>query len=139
MTKRQRRLTVTLTGSLSDTSEYRVTSVSLGDVIDKLLNQYGLSNTSSSEKSNLSSTSVRGEKVDNLDTGLENLGSGRLVDESRGIGVNGTGGNGLDRSTFIDGLTDNVDDTSETSRSDGDLNGSTSVDNFLSTNETLSS
>jgi peptide chain release factor 1 len=113
--------------------------VSLGNVVDKLLNQYSLSDTSSSEESNLSSTSVRGEEIDDLDTGLENFGSGRLVDECGRVGVNGAGSDGLDRTTFIDGFTDNVDDTSETSRSDGDLDRSSSVDNFLSTNETLSS
>ncbi len=50
--------------------------MSLGDVVDEFLNQDSLSDTSTSKETNLSTTSVRSEQVDNLDTGLENL-SGR--------------------------------------------------------------
>jgi hypothetical protein len=49
----------------------------------------GLSDSSSTEESDLSSSSVRSEEVDNLDSGLKDLGGGGLVDERRGVGVNG--------------------------------------------------
>ncbi len=81
---------VTLTSSLTDTGEDGVTTVSLGDVVDKLLNQHGLSDTSTTEQSDLSTTSVRSEEIDNLDTGLENLGGGRLVNERWSLGVDGS-------------------------------------------------
>ena len=49
--------------------------MSLGDVVDKFLNQHGLSDTGTTEKTNLSTTSIRSEEVDDLDSGLQNLGS----------------------------------------------------------------
>ena len=49
--------------------------MSLGDVVDELLNQDGLSDTGTSEETNLSTTGVGSKKVDNLDTGFENLSS----------------------------------------------------------------
>lgn len=80
---------VSLSGSLSDTSEDGVTSVGLGDVVDELLDEDGLSDSGSTEKSNLSSSGVGGEEVDDLDSGLENLSGGRLVNEGGSVGVDG--------------------------------------------------
>jgi peptide chain release factor 1 len=102
---------VTLSGSLTDTGEDRVTTVSLGDVVDELLNEHSLSDTGTTEKSDFTTSGVRGEQVDDLDTGLENLGSGRLVDESGSIGVNGQHLDTLDLSTLVKGLTDDGHDS----------------------------
>ena len=102
---------VTLTGTLADTGEDGVTTVSLGDVVDKLLNEDGLADTGTTEQTNLSTTGVGGEQVDDLDTGDENLSRGRLLDELRGVSVNGGELVGLDRTTLINGVTSDVDDT----------------------------
>ena len=48
----------------------------LGDVVNQLLNQDSLPDTSTTEETNLTTTSVGGEEVDDLDTSLEDL-SGR--------------------------------------------------------------
>ena len=66
--------TVTLTGTLADTGEDRVTTVGLGDVVDELLNEDSLADTGTAEETNLASTGVRGEQVDDLDTSDEYLG-----------------------------------------------------------------
>jgi len=55
---------VALTGTLADTSEDRVTSVGLGDVVDQLLDKHSLSDTGTSEETDLSSSSVGGKQVD---------------------------------------------------------------------------
>jgi hypothetical protein len=55
---------VTLTGTLTDTGEHRVTTVSLGDVVDQLLDKHSLSDTGTSEETDLSSTGVGGKQVD---------------------------------------------------------------------------
>ena len=102
---------VTLSGSLTDTGEDRVTTVGLGDVVDELLNEHSLSDTGTTEKTDLSTSGVGGEQVDDLDTGLEDLGSGRLVDEGRSIGVDGRHLDTLDLSTLVNGLTDHVHDS----------------------------
>lgn len=52
---------VTLTGTLTDTSEDGVTTVGLGDVVDELLNEDSLSDTSTTEQTNLSTTGVGSE------------------------------------------------------------------------------
>jgi hypothetical protein len=97
--------------------------VGLGDVVDELLNQDGLTDTGTTKESNLSTTSVGGEKVDDLDTGLENLSLGRLVDELGSVGVDRTGADSLDGAALVDRLTNDVDDTTERSGTDGDLDG----------------
>jgi len=51
--------------------------------------EHSLSDSGSTEKSNLSSSSVRSEEIDDLDSGLKNLSGGRLVDEGRSVGVDG--------------------------------------------------
>ena len=50
--------------------------MSLGDVVNEFLDQHGLSDTGTSEQTNLSTTSVGGEQVDNLDASLQDLSSG---------------------------------------------------------------
>lgn len=131
--------TVTLAGTLSNTGEDRVSSVGLGDVVDELLNEDSLSDSSSTEESNLSSTRVRSEEIDDLDTGLEDFGSGRLVDELRGVGVDGAHGDTDDGSTLVDGLSNDVHDATKAGGSDGDEDGGASVDDLLSANESLGS
>lgn len=152
---------VTLTGTLTDTTEHGVTTVGLGDVVlkrskykpfdpnfeckkeragnpyNQLLNEHGLTDTGTTEETNLTTTGVGGEQVDNLDTGDKNLGRGGLVDERRGIGVNGSELGGLDGTTLVNGVTSDVDDTAESGGTDGDGDGSTSVLGDDTTGETL--
>lgn len=111
----------------------------LGDVVDELLDEDGLSDSGSTEESNLSSTGVGGEEVDDLDSSLEDLGGGRLVNEGGGVGVDGAVGDSVDGSTLVDGLSDNVDDATEAAGADGDHDGVSGVDDLLATNESLGS
>ena len=50
--------------------------MSLSNVVNQLLNQDSLSDTSTTEETNLSTTSVGGKEIDDLDTGFKDL-SGR--------------------------------------------------------------
>ena len=72
---------------------------------DELLNEHSLSDTGTSEETNLSTTSVGGKKIDDLDTGGENLSRGGLFDELRRVGVDRSVLGGLDGTTLVDGLT----------------------------------
>jgi hypothetical protein len=128
---------VTLSSSLTDTGEDGVTTVCLGDVVDQFLNQDGLTDTGTTEQSNLTTSGVRSQQVDDLDTSLQNFGSGGLVNESGCIGVNRGKLDTFDGSSLIDGLTDNVHDSTEGLGTDGDGDGCTSVDNLLTSNETI--
>lgn len=111
--------------------------MSLGDVVNQLLDKHSLADTSTSEETDLATTSVGSQKVDDLDTGLKNFGGGRLLDESRGIGVNGELLVSLDGTTLINGLANDVHDTAKGALADGDHDGGTGVDDLLTTDETL--
>jgi hypothetical protein len=130
---------VTLTGTLSDTGEDRVTSVVLGNVVDQLLNEDSLSDTGTSEETNLTTTSVGGEQIDDLNTGNKNLRDDRLVNELRSLAMDGGRLLGVDGTALVDGLTDNVDDTAQALGTDGNSDGGTSVLDGLATDQTLSS
>lgn len=63
---------VTLAGSLSDSGEDRVTSVSLGNVVDQLHDKDSLADSGTAEKTDLTSLGVRGQQIDDLDTKTRN-------------------------------------------------------------------
>jgi len=109
----------------------------LGDVVDEFLNQDRLSDTSTSEETNFSTTGVGGKEIDDLDTGFQNLGGSGLVNEGRGVGVNGGKLDTLDWATLVDGLTNDVHDTAKSSGTDRDHDGVASVDNLGTANETF--
>ena len=60
----------------------------LGDVVNELLNEHSLTDTGTTEKTNLSTTSVGSKEIDDLDTSLQNLGGGGLFSERGRFGVN---------------------------------------------------
>ena len=105
---------------------------------NQLLDEHGLTDTGTTEETNLTTTSVGGEQVDDLDTGHENLGLGGLLDELGGISVDGGVLDGLDGATLVNGVTSDVDDTAKGGRTDGDLDGGTGVTGSGTTGQTLS-
>ena len=113
---------VTLTGTLADTGEDGVTTVGLGDVVDELLDEDGLADTSTAEETNLATTSVGGEQVHDLDTRHQNLGGRRLVNELGSLGVNGEVVVSLDGSPLVDRVAGDVHDTAESGRADAARN-----------------
>ena len=59
---------VALSGSLADTSEHGVTTVSLGDVVDELHDKHSLADTGTTEETNLTSLLIGSKQIDDLDT-----------------------------------------------------------------------
>lgn len=104
---------------------------------NQLLNEDSLSDTSTSEETNLSTTSVRSQQVDNLDTGDEDLSGGGLLGELRGVGVDGGVLGGLDGTTLVNGVTSDVHDATKSAVTNGNLDGGASVGGLGATNETL--
>ena len=80
---------VTFTGTLTNTGEYRYTTVVLSYTLNHFLNQNGLTHTGSTEQTNLSTLNVGGQEVDNLDTGFEQLSLGLELVECRWGAVDG--------------------------------------------------
>ena len=119
------------------TAEDRETTMGLGDVVDEFLNQDSLSDTSTSEETNFSTTGVGGKEIDNLDTSFQNLGGSGLVNKGRGVGVDGGKLDTLDWATLVDRLTNDVHDTAKSGGTDRDHDGVASVDNLGTANETF--
>ena len=109
----------------------------LCDVVDELLDEHSLADTSTTEQTNFTTTSVGGEEVDDLDTGLQDLSGGRLVDERGWVGVDGEELVALDGTTLVNRLTNDVHNAAESGLADRDLDGGTGVDDLLPTDETL--
>jgi peptide chain release factor 1 len=119
------------------TAEDRETTMGFGDVVDEFLNQHGLSDTSTSEKANLSTTGVGGKEVDDLNTGFQNLGSSGLVNEGRRVGMDGGKLDTLDWATLVNGLTNDVHDTAESGGTNRDHDGVASINDLGTTDETF--
>ena len=80
---------VALTGALTDAREDGDAVVEVGDTHDHFLDQHGLADTGTTEQTDLAALDVRGEKVDDLQAGLEHLGLGLELVERRGLAVDG--------------------------------------------------
>merc|ERR1712042_237835 len=64
---------VTLTGSFSYSSKYRVTSVGFGNIVNQFHNQDSFADTGTTEKSNFTPLSIRGQQVHNFDASFQNF------------------------------------------------------------------
>lgn len=104
---------------------------------NQLLDEDSLADTGTTEETNLTTTGVWGEKVDNLDTGNENLGRGGLLSENWWVGVNWGVVLGLDWTTLVDWVTSNVHDTTKSTLTDWNSDWSARVGGGLATAKTL--
>uniref|UniRef100_A0A182P1D5 Prokaryotic-type class I peptide chain release factors domain-containing protein n=1 Tax=Anopheles epiroticus TaxID=199890 RepID=A0A182P1D5_9DIPT len=128
---------VTLAGAFADAGKHGVTTVRLGDVVDQLHDEYGLADTGTTEQSDLATLRVRGQQIHHLDAGYQNLLLDAHLDELGGFGVDRGGQVGLDRATLVDRFTDHVNDATERFRTDRNTDGRASVENALSSHQTL--
>src|SRR5690606_24836826 len=128
---------VTFTGTLTDACEHGVTAVRLGDVVDEFHDENGLANACTAEEADLAALGVRSEKVNDLDARDQNFGFGRLLDIFRSALVDGAGCRGLDRTGFVDRLTDDVHDAAKRFDADRNHDRLAGVACFLTTNQTF--
>merc|ERR1719481_926450 len=108
----------------------------LGDVVNQFHNQDSLADTSASEETNLSSLGVGGKEIDNLDASDKNLLLDAHVLEFWSLSVDGlslVSGNGT---PLINGLTNDVDDSAKSLRTDRDHDGVASVIDDLASDQT---
>mmetsp|Transcript_19812 Transcript_19812/g.50669 ORF Transcript_19812/g.50669 Transcript_19812/m.50669 type:complete len:478 (-) Transcript_19812:230-1663(-) len=129
---------VTLTSTLSDTSEDRVTTMSLSNVVDKFHDKHCLTDTGTTEETNLTTLSVGGKKIYDLDTSDKDFLLCRLVGEKRRVVMNGVLCLGSDFSTLINGLSNDVNDTAKGLLAYGNLDGGAGVNYALATDKTVS-
>jgi len=128
---------VTLSSSLSDTGEDRVTTMRLGDVVDQLHNEDSLTDSGTTEETNLTTLYVWGKKIDDLDTSLENFDGRAGLDEFWWWGVDSLEGVSLDWASLVDWGTNDVDNSAEGGGTDWDHNWVTGVEDVLTSNDSL--
>ena len=132
---------VSFTSTLTNTGENGISSVVHGNVVDKFHDNNCFSDTGSSEQTNFSSFGVRGQKVNNLDSSYKNILRTSLLGKSRSGSVKRrillTLLVSEDGSFFVDGLSDDIDDTSESFGSNRNLDRSSSIGTLLSSYKTI--
>ena len=99
---------VPLARALSDAAEDRQTAVLESDVVDQLHDEHGLSDARSAEQPGLPPPRVGLEQIDHLDTRLEHLRLGGLLQERGGRAVNGPGFCRRDGSELVHGLAEDI-------------------------------
>src|SRR5207249_5555435 len=93
---------VTFSGALPDAGEDRHTAVQLGDVVDQLHDDDGLSDAGPTERADLAALQEGTDQIDHLDARGEYLRGGRLVRQRRGRAVDRIVLFCLDRPAFVD-------------------------------------
>ena len=70
---------ITFTGTLSNTGEDGISAMLCGNVTDQFLNQYGLTYTSTTKQTNLTTLCVRCQQVNNLNTCFQHFNNRALI------------------------------------------------------------
>ena len=104
---------ITLSGSFTDTCKNRVTAVFKCNIVNKLHNDDGFTNTGTTEETYFTTFCIRCKQIDNFNTRFKNFRFCTLVFKSRRISVNRPVCFCIDISGFIDRITDNVEDSSQ--------------------------
>ena len=128
---------VTFAGTLTHASKHRNAAMALCDVVDQFLNKNGLANAGTAEQTNLAALCIRGEKVDNLNTGDENFSFGRLVGEQRRFCVDWVRLCSANRATLVDWLANNVHDAAKGHWANWNRNLRTGVTHGLTAGQTF--
>jgi hypothetical protein len=123
--------------SLTDASEHREAATLNRDVADELHDEHGLADTGAAEQTDLATTRVGREQVDDLDAGLEGLELGVLLGEGRGRAVDRHVLLGAHRTYFVHRLADDVQDATQDLGPDRHGDGSAGVTNTHAARQAL--
>ena len=107
----------------------------LGDVVDQLHDENRLADAGAAEEADLAALRVRREKVDDFNAGDENLRFRRLILEGRRRLMDGARRLSLDRTCFVDRLTDDVHDAPERLITDRNRDRRARIDDLLAADE----
>lgn len=129
---------VSFSGSFTDTGKDGVTTVVLGDVVDEFLDQDSFTDTGTSEETDFTTSGVRGQQVDDLNTSDQDFSSRTLFIEGGGFSVDGVELLASNGASFVNRLTNDIDNSSEGLGSDGHHDWVAGVLDVLSSDETVS-
>merc|ERR1712024_147851 len=128
---------VTLTGSLTHTSEHGVTTMGLGNVVDQFHDQHSLADTGSAKQTNLASLGIGSQQIDHLDTSDQDLLLDAHLVKPGSLGVDSLTLLGVNGTPLVNRLTDHIDDPSQSLGTDRNHDGVSGVIDNLATDETL--
>ena len=129
---------VPLTSTFPNTSKHWNTTVFLGNVVNQFLDQDGFTNSGTTEKSNLTTFKVRGKKVDNLNPCFKDFRRGRQFIKSWSFLMNWlTLCVFCERSFQVNGISQNIEDTSQSFFTYWYRDWTTCVQYFHSTSQTI--
>eukprot|EP00341_Mesodinium_pulex_P006742 CAMPEP_0116906706 /NCGR_PEP_ID=MMETSP0467-20121206/12673_1 /TAXON_ID=283647 /ORGANISM="Mesodinium pulex, Strain SPMC105" /LENGTH=432 /DNA_ID=CAMNT_0004581591 /DNA_START=204 /DNA_END=1503 /DNA_ORIENTATION=+ len=130
---------VAFAGPFADACENGVSSVGLGNIVDQLHDEHGLSDSGSSKESDLASPGVGSQQVDDLDFSDQEFSPGDLLGELGRIAVDGHELVGLDGAARVDGFPYHIDDAAQGGGSDGDHDGGAGVADLLAAHQSVGS
>ncbi len=104
---------VTLTSTLTHTSEHGITAVFHGDVTDQFHHVHGLADAGATEQTDLTALGERADQVDYLDTGFQQVVAARLLGVRRRSAVDFPLLFFADRASFVDRVAQHVHDPAQ--------------------------
>ncbi len=115
--------------------------MSFGDVVNQFLDEHGFSDSGSSEKPDFTSSGIRSQQIHNLNLQVNYLnsrdkqfGTWTLILETGSISMNWIVFLCINRSSFIDGLSDDINDSAQSLRANWNHNGISGVFHTLTSN-----
>ena len=102
-----------LAGALADAGEDGVAAVLGGHVVDQFLDQHGLADACAAEQTDLAALCIRSQQVDDLDAGLQDLGSRLLLRKAGSLAVDGPVRHIIHRAFAVDGSAQRVEHTAQ--------------------------
>ncbi len=129
---------VAFTGAFPDAAEDGAAGVLGRDVVDEFLNQNCLADACAAEEADFPAFRVRSDEVDDFDAGFKNFRCRALVFEGRSGAVDGPMIVGFDFcGIVVDGIAEDVEDTSQDAVADGNRDGFAGVKGFHSSDHAV--
>src|SRR5699024_2856090 len=129
---------VTLTGTFTDTGEYRSTAEVPGNTGNHFLDENGFTNTGTTEQTDLPTLNVRSEQVNHLNTGLQHFGGAFKVGEVWRFAVNRPAFFDVELGNVnVEGVAQGVKDVTFDDVADGHRDWRAGVEHFLTSNKTV--
>ena len=107
------------------------------DVVDQLHDQDGLAYAGAAEQADLTALGIRADQVNDLDTGLQDLGSRRLIFISGSRPVDRPFLRSLGRGHFIYRLAQQIEYTTQAFFTDGNRDRSACIDSVRSSDDSV--
>ncbi len=128
---------IAFTGTLADACKYGQTAVGCRDVVDQLHDQDGLAYAGAAEQADLTALGIGADQVNDLDTGLQDLGSRRLIFISGSRPVDRPFLRSLGRGHFIYRLAQQIEYTTQAFFTDGNRDRSACIDSVRSSDDSV--